>query len=43
MIQYGLSENAFFCGFKCLFSPWKILRIFENQQENIDLRLVNEK
>ena len=30
MVQYGLSEDAIFWGFKCLFSLWNILRSTEN-------------
>ena len=43
MVQFGLSENIIFWGFKCLFSSLNIKRNIENQERSSYLSLVNEK
>ena len=34
ILQYDLSKNTIFRGFKCLLSPWNMLRNIENQQRS---------
>ena len=43
MVQFGLSENIIFWGFKCLFSSLNIRRNIENQERSSYLSLDNEK